>query len=360
MRSDLPDLCIVVPAFNEERNLPILFDELEEALTKEKITFELLLVDDGSRDDTPHVIRRLVHDHPNVRGVFLSRNFGHQPAVSTGLQHARGRAIAVMDADLQDRPEDVVALYREWQRGTDVAYAVRRTRKEGFAKRVAYRAFYRVLARVANIPMQVDSGDFCVMDRAFVEKLNALPERLRFVRGLRAWVGGKQVGVPVDRDARREGRPQYTLLKLIRLALDGIISFSDAPLRVASVAGMAISGLAFVGVIVVLFWHFAGLLPRGAGVATVALSVLGLGGLQLLAIGILGEYIGRIFQEVKARPIAVVAEVLDHASAVRDDSGPMRSGKEREASATVTPRALDLVAHDATASLARQGRLPIT
>ena len=362
MPSELPDLCIVVPAFNEERNLPILYGELSQALAEEQISFELLLVDDGSRDRTPHVIRQLVNDHPNVRGVFLSRNFGHQPAVSVGLANARGRAVAVMDADLQDRPADVIALYREWQRGADVAYAVRRSRKENVAKRFAYRAFYRVLARVANVPMQMDSGDFCVMDRAFVERLTDLPERLRFVRGLRAWLGGKQVPVPVDRDARREGKPQYTLLKLVRLALDGIVSFSDAPLRVASVAGIAISGAAFLGVLIVLFWHFAGLLPSGAGIATVALSVLCLGGLQLLAIGILGEYIGRIFMEVKARPIAIVAEVLEHPAASARDADDSVAPKNGATHSFLPASAdLELLAEGAAAAgRGAQPRFPTT
>ncbi len=310
-----PDLCIVVPAHNEERNLPILYEELAATLGEAGIRFDLLLVDDGSRDQTALVIEQLAASRSNVRGLLLSRNFGHQAAVSIGLQHARGRAVAVMDADLQDRPDSVVALYRAWEAGADVAFAVRRSRQENVFKRFAYRLFYRILARLANIPVQLDSGDFCVMDRAFVEKLNALPERLRFVRGLRAWVGGKQVAVSVDRDARREGVPQYTFTKLLRLAFDGIVSFSDAPLRFASIAGVAISGLAFLGAIVVVAWHFLGLLPTGAGVATIALSVLFLGGIQLLTIGILGEYIGRIFQEVKARPVAVVSQIVGPSTA---------------------------------------------
>ena len=303
-----PQLCVVVPAFNEERNLPILYAELSAELGGAEIDFDLLIVDDGSRDKTREVARQLAAENTNVRGLILSRNFGHQAAVSVGLLHASGRAIAVMDADLQDRPSSLVALYRAWQAGADVAYAVRRSRRENLLKRLAYRVFYRLLARVANIPVQLDSGDFCVMDAVFARQLVALPERLRFVRGLRAWLGGKQVGVPVDRDARREGKPQYTWGGLVRLAFDGIVSFSDAPLRIASIAGMVIAGFAFVGAGFVVAWHFLGLLPQGAGLATIALSVFFLGGLQLLTIGILGEYVGRIFQEVKARPVGIVAE----------------------------------------------------
>jgi dolichol-phosphate mannosyltransferase len=177
-------------------------------------------------------------------------------------------------------------------------------------KRLAYTTFYRLLNRLASVPIPVDSGDFCVMSADFVKRLNDLPEKLRFVRGLRAWIGGRQVSVPVDRDPRRSGAPQYTLAKLLRLALDGLISFSYVPLRLASLLGFAIAGVAVVGIVVVLAWKLMGLLPTGAGVATIALSVLFIGAVQLLTLGILGEYVGRIFDEVKARPVAVVSEIL--------------------------------------------------
>ena len=314
VRSDAPDLCIIVPAYNESENLPVLHRELARALDERGVRFELLVVDDGSRDQTADVLRRLAKEDPRVRALRLSRNFGHQDAISIGLSHARGRAVAVMDADLQDRPADLLALYDCWHGGTDVAYAVRRSRDESLPRRVAYRVFYRLLAAVADIHIPLDSGDFSVMDAAFVERLNELPERLRFVRGLRAWLGGKQTAVPVDRDSRRHGKPQYSFAKLLRLALDGIFAFSDAPLRLASLAGAAVSLLAFAAAIVVLVWKLMGLLPSGAGVATIALGVLFLGGIQLLTIGILGEYVGRIYREVKLRPVAVVAEVISATS----------------------------------------------
>jgi glycosyltransferase involved in cell wall biosynthesis len=314
----VPDLCIIVPAFNESENLPVLHRELARAMDERKIRFELLVVDDGSRDDTLDVLRRLNAEDPRVRALRLSRNFGHQDAISIGLSHARGGAVALMDADLQDRPSDLLALYDAWKNGADVAYAVRKTRDEALPRRIAYRIFYRILSAVADIHIPLDSGDFSVMDGAFVARLNALPEHVRFVRGLRAWLGGKQVAVPVDRDARRHGQPQYSFAKLLRLAFDGIFAFSDAPLRVASLVGGVVSVLAFLGVFVVLAWKFMGLLPSGAGVATIALGVLFLGGLQLLTIGILGEYVGRIYREVKGRPVAVVAETIPAAPDHRD------------------------------------------
>jgi dolichol-phosphate mannosyltransferase len=310
-----PDLGIVVPAHNEEVNLPVLAAELESVLGPAGVRFELLLVDDGSRDRTRDVIRELAASRASVRGLLLSRNFGHQAAISTGLAHVRGRAVAIMDADLQDRPEDLLALYRMWQsERADVVYAVRRTRKEMFLKRAAYRTFYRLLGRMARIPIPLDSGDFCVMNGDFVRRLNALPERVRFVRGLRAWLGGRQIPLAVDRDPRRAGEPQYTMGKLMRLASDGVFSFSDIPLRLASVMGFVVAGLAFLGAILVLAWKAMGLLPTGGGVATIALAVFFLGGIQLVSIGVLGEYIGRIFDEVKGRPVGVVAEIVEGAA----------------------------------------------
>jgi polyisoprenyl-phosphate glycosyltransferase len=304
------DLCIIVPAYNEQENLPPLLEELRAALSPAGIVFRVLFVDDGSRDHTAAVARELAKTHKNVQAVILSRNFGHQAAVSIGLRYAKGRAIAIMDADLQDRPGDLVQLYRRYLEGADVVYAVRRSRPENVFKRFAYTIFYRLLARLASVSIPVDSGDFCVMSAEFVARLNQLPERLRYVRGLRAWIGGRQVSVAVDRGARRSGKPQYTFTKLCRLAIDGLISFSYAPLRLASMLGFAISGLTFLGFLVVLTWKLMGILPKGAGVATIALSVLFIGGVQLLTLGILGEYVGRIFDEVKARPIAVVSEVV--------------------------------------------------
>jgi len=302
----------------------VLHAEVAQALDARGIRFELLVVDDGSRDGSAETLRRIANVDPRVRALKLSRNFGHQEAISIGLTHARGRAVAIMDADLQDRPSDLLLLYDRWKAGADVAYAVRRTRRETLRRRFAYRLFYRLLARLADVQIPLDAGDFCVMDGGFVEKLNALPERLRFVRGLRAWLGGRQERVPVDRDARRHGEPQYSFSKLLRLALDGLFSFSDAPLRMASLIGIIISGLAFAGAVLVLVWKAFGFLPSGAGVATIALGVFFLGGLQLLTVGILGEYISRIFREVKARPVAVVAEVISHSS-VHVESDDLRS-----------------------------------
>jgi len=312
-----PDLGVVVPAFNEQENIPVLLRELAETLDPAGCTFEVVVVDDGSTDATAEVIRELARTDRRVRGLILTRNFGHQAAISIGLSEVRGNAVAIMDADLQDRPADALSLYRECRAASaDVAYAIRRSRQEGAIKRGAYRVFYRLLGRLARIEIPLDSGDFCVMDRRAVDRLNELPERLRFVRGLRSWIGGRQVGVEVDRDPRRAGKPKYSVSKLLRLAVDGLVSFSDLPLRLASVIGFSVSGLSVIGMIVILAWRFTGKLPSGAGIATIALSILFLGGVQLLTAGILGEYVGRIFEEVKRRPVAIVAEHIAQAELV--------------------------------------------
>ena len=306
-----PDLGLVIPAFNEAENLPILFEEIANVIGG-GCTFEVLVVDDGSSDMTSDIIRAASARDPRFTGLVLSRNFGHQAAITIGLQCVRGRAVLIMDADLQDRPSDGLKLYRECRAASaDVAYAIRRSRQGSLLKRAAYRLFYRALARLARIDIPLDAGDFCVMDRSFVDRLNALPERLRFVRGLRSWLGGRQIGIPVDRDERRAGRPKYSTSKLLRLAIDGLVSFSDVPLRLASVVGFSVSALSLVGMIVVVLWKLTGKLPSGAGIGTIALSILFLGGVQLLTAGILGEYVGRIFEEVKARPIAIIAERIN-------------------------------------------------
>ena len=306
-----PDLGIVVPVHNEQDNVVPLYRELVAALDPAGISFELLFVDDGSRDDTANAVRRLACSDDRVKGLVLTRNFGHQAAISIGLEHVSGSAAAIMDGDLQDSPADLVALYRALiAESAEVAYAVRRTRQENVFKRAMYRVFYRILARLARIEIPLDSGDFCVMARSSVERLRSLPERLRFVRGLRSWIGGKQIAVEVDRAARRSGQPKYTFSKLLRLAVDGLVSFSDTPLRVASVLGFGVAGLSLLGILVVIVWSITGLLPTGAGLGTIALSILFLGGVQLVAIGVVGEYVGRIFEEVKRRPIALVAQYV--------------------------------------------------
>ncbi len=299
------DLSVVVPVHNEAANLEPLFDRLVATLSELGVTFEVVFVDDGSFDASPTILRHLRDLDPRVGVVTLSRNFGHQPAVTAGLDHARGRAVVVMDGDLQDPPEVIPALVDRWLSGADVAYAVRRSRRESWPKRLGYFAFYRLLGAVADLAIPLDSGDFCLMDRKVVLALNALPERARFVRGLRTFVGFRQVGVPYDRSARHLGEPKYTFRALLSLAVDGIVSFSGRPLRLLTYLGIATATLACgltAWVFLDAFVHQTA--PRGW--ASVILAVLFMGSMQMVGLGIIGEYVRLIFLETKGRPAYII------------------------------------------------------
>ena len=232
-----PDLGVVVPLFDEERVVGTLHRRLSAALSTMGDSYEIVYVDDGSRDATSWLLDEIQADDPRISVIHLSRNFGHQAAVTAGLDHARGRALVVMDGDLQDPPELIPSLVDRWSDGFDVVYAVRRNRKEGPAKRLGYFAFYRILNAISDLAIPLDSGDFCLMDRKVVDAINALPERARFVRGLRTFVGFRQIGVEYDRQARNAGRPKYTFRALVGLAIDGLVSFSGYPLRLLTTLG---------------------------------------------------------------------------------------------------------------------------
>jgi len=262
-------------------------------------------VDDGSRDGTLAEIAQAHAADPRFVGVSLSRNFGHQVAITAGLKHAKGDAVVVMDGDLQDPPEAIGPLWSKLCEGYDVVYAIRASRPEGWWKRLAYSAYYRVLGRLVSIDIPLDAGDFGIMSRRVVDQLNAMPERRRFVRGLRAWVGFRQVGLPIDRAARHSGRPKFTLRKLVGLALDGLIGFSEAPLRWAGALGVTAIASAFLGLVVATARMVMGVGPI-QGWTWVALLIVFFGGAQLLFVAILGEYVGRIFQEVNGRPLYVI------------------------------------------------------
>jgi glycosyltransferase involved in cell wall biosynthesis len=305
--NDPPDLSVVVPLYNEEGNVAELHRRLSGALGASSATYEIVLVDDGSRDATPGVIDELAERDPHLTVLHLSRNFGHQSAVSAGLAHARGRAVVVMDGDLQDPPEVIPQFVARWREGYDVVYAVRRRRKEGAGKRLGYFAFYRLLGAISDLDIPLDSGDFCLMDRRVVEALNNLPERKRFVRGLRTFVGFRQVGLAYERAARESGRPKYTFRALVGLAIDGLVSFSSYPLRLVTYLGLAVALMA-VGLTV---WVFTDAYTRQSaphGWASTMVVVLFMGSVQLISLGIIGEYIRLIFLEAKERPTYIVEE----------------------------------------------------
>ena len=309
-----PLISIIVPCYNEEEVLPELFRRLDAAARTWEYDYEVVCVDDGSTDRTWELLRVQSASASRWKGLRFARNFGHQTAVSAGIHHATGDAAVVIDADLQDPPEELHRFLAKWHEGADVVYAVRTKRKEGLIKRICYWAFYRILSSIVSQPIPLDSGDFCVMDRKVVDVLKSMPERNRFVRGMRAWAGFRQCGIPYERQARAAGTVKYTYKRLVRLALDGIFSFSTTPLRVATYVGFAVSGLSLAGAGFTLlqrlfsaFFSRLGLAPV-PGYTTSVISILFLGGVQLVCIGILGEYLGRIYDEVKRRPAWVIAE----------------------------------------------------
>lgn len=301
-------LGVVVPLFDEIESVVELHSRLMAVLDDLPLSFELLYVNDGSRDRTGEVLDAFADRDPRVRVLHLSRNFGHQAAVSAGLAHVQGDAVVVMDGDLQDPPEVIPAFLERWREGYDVVYAVRTKRKEGAVKRAGYFLFYRLLRAVADLDLPLDSGDFCLMDRRVVDSLASLPERERFVRGLRTFVGFRQVGVTYERSARVAGTPKYTLPRLAGLAIDGIVNFSSLPLKFVTALGFLVTmmGLLFASVLLGSAL-LQGEAPAGWSVVLAALVVVGGG--QLLALGLVGEYVRRIFVEVKGRPTYIVSEV---------------------------------------------------
>jgi dolichol-phosphate mannosyltransferase len=311
-------ISIVIPIFNEEENLQNLYTRLTAAAPSWGEDYEIVLVDDGSRDSSLTMMRVMAEKDAHVRVVKLSRNFGHQPAISAGIKIAKGDAIVIMDGDLQDPPEELHRFLAKWREGYEVVYAIRTKRKEGFFKKMAYSTFYRILAWISDIEIPLDSGDFCVMDRKVVNVLvHEMPEQLRFVRGMRAYSGFKQIGVTYERAERAAGEVKYTFKKLVQLALDGLFGFSSFPLRLATYMGFLISIPSFIiGIFFVLhrligFKVFGHAPEETPGTASLAVGMYFLGGVILIILGILGEYIGRIYIEVKKRPFFVIDEVIE-------------------------------------------------
>lgn len=311
-RAARPVLSVVIPVFNEQENLRELYRRLIAALERIENNFEILFVDDGSRDASLEILTQLAQNDARVTVIAFARNFGHQAAISAGLDQTRGEGVIVMDADLQDPPEALEQFVAQWRNGHDVVYAVREQRKEGWFKRTSYALFYRLLQRVANIDIPLDAGDFCIMDRRVVDLLVSMPERNRFVRGIRSWVGLDQVGLKYERAARYAGETKYSYGRLMTLALDGFVSFSFAPLRISSLMGIVISILS---IILAIFYAVqkitVGLNPPGF--ATTIVAILFLAGIQLITIGVIGEYVGRIFEEVKRRPLYVTKSIIKQA-----------------------------------------------
>jgi polyisoprenyl-phosphate glycosyltransferase len=308
-------LSVVVPCYNEEPVIRETHRRLAATLSEQLpagARFEIVYVDDGSRDQTPEILRELADGDARVRVIRLSRNFGHQIAFTAGLEHSRGDAVVVIDADLQDPPEVIPEMVAAWREGADVAYGERTERVgETHFKLWTAKLFYRLINRISKVQIPLDTGDFRLMDRRVVDALLSMPERDRFIRGMVAWVGYKQVPVKYARAARFAGTSKYPLFKMLRFAMDGVLSFSFAPLRLAVWTGFAAIGVAFGGIVYALILRFFFDESHWVrGWTSLFVATLFLGGVQLLSLGIIGEYIGRIYGEVKNRPLYFVRERL--------------------------------------------------
>ena len=303
-------ISIVAPIFNEQENLPELRRRLVAAAEQSGEEWEIILVNDGSRDRSGEIIRQFIGEEPRIKLIELSRNFGHQPAVTAGFHHARGDCVILIDGDLQDPPEVIPEMVRKWRDGTQVVLGERSSRSDPGLRGVGFRLFYPILRRLTDLPNSPDAGIFGLMDRRVVEEFKRLPERNRFIPGLRSWLGFSQASVMYDRTDRAAGKPKQTLRKLIHYAMDAIFSFSYRPLRWVTWMGIFVASVTF-GLAVFYFITFFTMHKQpGGGFTTTILCVLFLGGVQMIAIGILGEYIGRIYEEIKQRPLYIVKEKI--------------------------------------------------
>ncbi len=299
---------IIAPIFNEFDNIPELYRRVSEVMDSTHEPWELVLVDDGSSDGSTERIRQLAASDAKVRPVIFARNFGHQIAVTAGLDYARGRAMVIIDADLQDPPEVILDLAKKWKEGYEVVYAVRAEREgESWFKLLTASLFYRLIYRITDVKIPLDTGDFRLLDRKIVDVMNSMREKHRFLRGMSSWIGFKQIGVEYKRAARLSGVAKYPFKKMIKFAQDGITGFSYFPLQIATYIGFVAAVLGVVAIPVVIIERLAGS-QAFYGQASTLIAVLFFGGVQLISLGILGEYIGRIYDEVKGRPLYIVSD----------------------------------------------------
>jgi glycosyltransferase involved in cell wall biosynthesis len=319
--SKQPIFSIVAPAWNEAASLPEFFARLSAVMKKIGEPWELVIVDDGSTDQTAEIIKQHAAKDKHIRPLLFARNFGHQIAVTAGMDFARGQAVILVDADLQDPPEVIPELIANWRDGYEVVYAVRRQRAgESFFKRMTASAFYRVINKLTDINIPLDTGDFRLMDRKVVDVLNEMREHHRFLRGMSAWVGFRQVGVPYDRAPRFAGETHYTIPKMLKLAATAITGFSFFPLQVATYVGFVSAAIALIAIPVVIILRLMGS-AAFFGQASTLIAVLFFGGAQLISLGIVGEYIGRLYDEARGRPLYILRNDPD------EETQPKRKSK---------------------------------
>ncbi len=305
-----PKYSFVIPVYNEEKTILELYRRVNAVMKQLDGSVELILVNDGSRDRSLQLLRDLHEKDPRICYLSLARNFGHQVAVTAGLNFVRGQVIVILDADLQDPPELIPDMIEKWRQGYQVVYAQRtQRRQEGWFKRFTAYVFYRLLKRLADVDIPTDTGDFCLLDRQVVDVLNSMPERNRYIRGLRSWVGFQQTAVRFERDPRFAGEVKYTFGKSLALALNSLVSFSKVPLRISTYVGLLAAVAAILMALLVVYWRI--FVPHSplTGFTIILVAIFFLGAVQLVSIGILGEYIGHIYEEVKGRPLYTLAEV---------------------------------------------------
>ena len=306
-----PVFSVIAPVYNEIESLQELYTRLREVMERTGEAWELVLVDDGSQDGSTEMMRSLAKEDERVRTVIFARNFGHQIAVTAGLDFSRGAAVIIIDADLQDPPEVILKLIEKWREGYQVVYAVREEREgESRFKTFTASLFYRIIYQITEVKIPMDSGDFRLLDRAVVNVINKMREKYRYLRGMSAWVGFRQIGVPYRRAARFAGETKYPLRKMLKLAQNAITGFSYFPLQLATYMGFLSAGLSILAIPLVILLRLAGA-QAFLGQATTLIAVLFLGGVQLISLGILGEYLGRVYDEVKGRPLYIVSEAPD-------------------------------------------------
>jgi len=307
----IPKIAIIIPLYNEEQ----VFEELEKRLTnlsnKHDFEFEFILVDDGSADSTPALMEKLSLSDNRFKSVFLSRNFGHQIAVSAGMANVSNPdAIMIIDGDLQDPPELVADFYDQIKAGYDVVYAIRKKRKENWIKKISYWMFYRILNAISSINIPLDSGDFCMISKRVNDEIALMPERSRFIRGMRTWVGFRQIGIEYERNARYAGEAKYGFKMLFKLAYDGIFNFSEVPLRLITKLGFVVVTLSLFYIFFVLIMMMIGKnIPQGFLSTIIAISLFS--GVQLICLGVIGEYLSRIYEQVKGRPLYIIKKIVD-------------------------------------------------
>lgn len=299
------DLSVVIPIYNEQENIQLLYTRVKGVLDGMKLTYELVFVNDGSKDNSLSLIEDLAEKDPSIKYIDFSRNFGHQIAVTAGLDHTTGDRIVIIDADLQDPPELIVDMYNRMNDNYQVVYARRRSRKgESFLKKFTAKLFYRTLSSITAIDIPLDTGDFRIMDRKVVDVLKNMPEQQKFLRGQISWIGFNQTFIEYDRDERHGGKTGYTYKKMLRFAIDGITSFSNLPLKVASLMGFVVSGFAFAIMMYALYIRFFNN-DYVQGWTSMMISVMFIGGIQLICVGIIGEYISRISTNIRQRPLYI-------------------------------------------------------